>query len=67
MTPRGPVPRDRIGLVVNTSVPVSWTLEFIDEDGGIEMTSFTGPDSEKRARDYAAWKYGAVSVQAESA
>ena len=35
------------------SDPNSWTVEAIDEDGGIEQTIFAGPCSEGRAKNYA--------------
>lgn len=28
-----------------------------DGDGGIDVTIFSGPDAEKRAVEYAEWKY----------
>ena len=29
-----------------------WRVEYFDDDGGCYVTIFTGPASEKRARDY---------------
>ncbi|MDN7356350.1 hypothetical protein [Acetobacter senegalensis] len=37
-----------------------WHVEKLVEDGGIERADFAGPDAEKRAREYALWKYGEV-------
>jgi hypothetical protein len=31
-----------------------WRVEYFDDDGGCYVTIFTGPEAEKRARDYAA-------------
>lgn len=33
-----------------------WNVEQVDDDGGCLVTIFTGPEAEKRARDYAAWR-----------
>lgn len=38
--------------------PGAWSVEWIDEDGGIEQAIFIGPDAEARAREYASFKYG---------
>ncbi len=35
-----------------------WSVERVTEDGDIEQALFMGPDAEKRAREYAAFKYG---------
>lgn len=50
-----------VSLVLNTTVPVSWTVEAVnsDRDGGIDVTVFSGPSAEARAREYARWKYAA--------
>jgi hypothetical protein len=48
-----------VSIVVNTTTPLSWTVEAInsDGDGGIDVTLFSGPTAEQRAREYARWKY----------
>lgn len=38
--------------------PGSWRVEYFDEDGACFVTIFAGLESEARAREYAAWKYG---------
>lgn len=39
--------------------PEQWNVEALntDEDGGIDLTMFSGPFSEKRAREYAKLVY----------
>lgn len=36
-----------------------WSVERVTERELIEQALFMGPDAEKRAREYAAFKYGA--------
>lgn len=52
-----------VAIVVETTVPMQWTVEAInvDGDGGIARATFSGYESEKSARDYARWKYGVMS------
>jgi hypothetical protein len=47
-------------IVRNDTSPPSWTVEAVNTDGegGVDVTIFSGPDAEKRAAEYAAWKYG---------
>ena len=54
-----------VTLVVNDTVPLSWTIEAVnsDGDGGIDSTTFSGPSAEWRAREYARWKYGSRQLQ----
>ena len=49
-----------LALVLRTTVPPTWSIEAFcpADDGAIEMTQFSGPDAERRAREYALWKYG---------
>lgn len=49
-----------VALVANDTVPLTWTVEAVnsDGDGGIDVTTFSGPAAEDRAREYARWKYG---------
>lgn len=35
----------------------SWTVEAIGSDGEIYQAIFAGPEAEKRAREYARFKY----------
>ena len=40
-----------------------WRVEYFDDDGGCYITIFTGPASEKRARDYfASLKSGRLEI-----
>lgn len=50
-----------VAIVLNTGAPLSWTVEAVnsDGDGGIDVTMFSGPAAERRAREYARWKYAA--------
>lgn len=45
-------------VVESTGVPGEWRVERVDVvgEGTVEVTIFSGPDAEARARDYAAWK-----------
>jgi hypothetical protein len=49
-----------VALIANDTVPLTWSVEAInsDGDGGIDLTIFSGPAAELRAREYAKWKYG---------
>jgi hypothetical protein len=38
--------------------PGDWPVEWEDEDGGVEVTIFSGPDGRERAFRYAEWRYG---------
>jgi hypothetical protein len=37
--------------------PGDWRVEWEDEDGGVEVTIFSGPDARERAIQYADWRY----------
>ena len=37
--------------------PGDWRVEWEDEDGGVEVTIFSGPDARVRAFQYADWRY----------
>jgi hypothetical protein len=37
--------------------PGDWRVEWEDEDGGVEVTIFSGPDARERAIQYADWQY----------
>lgn len=43
-----------------------WVVEAVDADGdgGIDVVIFAGPGPERRAREYAAWKYSQESAVA---
>jgi hypothetical protein len=34
-----------------------WRVEKLDDDGGIEVAIFSGPDARDRAIEYADWRY----------
>jgi hypothetical protein len=34
-----------------------WRVEWEDEDGGVEVTIFSGPSARERAIQYADWRY----------
>lgn len=52
-----------ISLVLHSTVPLVWAVEAVNSDGegAIEMTQFSGPNAEQRAREYTIWKYGVLS------
>ena len=49
-----------VALIANDTAPLTWSVEAVnsDGDGGIDVTIFSGPTAEQRAREYAQWKYG---------
>jgi hypothetical protein len=51
-----------VSLVANDTAPLTWSVEAVnsDGDGGIDVTIFSGPTAEQRAREYARWKYGVI-------
>lgn len=44
-------------IVKNDTTPPTWSVEMIDDDGGVDVTVFSGPDADQRAIEYARWKY----------
>jgi hypothetical protein len=45
-------------ILQSGGAPIEWSVEAIDPaDGAIYQAIFIGPEAEKRAREYAAWKY----------
>ena len=38
-------------------IPGDWRVEWIDDDGGIEVAIFAGPNARERARRYADFQY----------
>lgn len=48
-----------VSVVKSKNAPNEWRVEAIDyDDGGVELTLFSGPYPELRAREYATLKYG---------
>jgi hypothetical protein len=49
-----------VTLIANATAPLTWSIEAVnsDGDGGIDLTIFSGPTAEQRAREYSGWKYG---------
>lgn len=43
--------------------PTSWTVEAIGPDGEIYQAIFAGPEAEKRAQEYARFKYAVTEPQ----
>lgn len=61
--------KSTVTVVKNDEVPVTWTVEAhdIDDDGGSDLTIFSGPDAGARAHEYAVWKYQQAVVEREYA
>ena len=53
-----PAPYD-VSVEPRRNAPGAWTVEAIDDDGGIEQAIFVGPLAEDRANDFARHRYGA--------
>ena len=51
-------PDFEIELAESVGIPGAWTVEAIDDDGGIEQAIFLGPRARERAEAYAAFQYG---------
>ena len=47
-------------VVESQPYPGIWHVEGIDEEGRVFVTAFSGPEAEKRAREYAQWKNSSV-------
>ena len=47
-----------VEIVEPDGIPGAWTVEAIDDRGGIEQTIFLGPKARERAQDYALYRYG---------
>lgn len=49
--------------------PSSWRVEKLnsDEDGGVDVAVFAGPNARERATEYAAWKYGDYEARSRAA
>lgn len=47
-------------VVKDATLPNAWRVEKLDsdQDGGIDVTIFSGPSARERAAEYATWKYG---------
>ena len=39
-------------------LPGDWRVEWVDDDGGIEVAIFSGPNARERALTYADRQYG---------
>jgi hypothetical protein len=46
-----------IEIAERKDAPGAWTVEAIDEDGGIERAIFAGPRARERAETYASYQY----------
>lgn len=44
-----------------TGIPDEWRVEAFYEDGSVEVTIFSGPRAEQRARAYAEREYGGAA------
>lgn len=44
-----------------------WVVEAIGSDGEVYVTQFYGPDDERRAKEYAAWKGASTQSQRQPA
>ena len=44
--------QDEINLARDTLFPLCWRVEVIDDDGGVAVTIFSGPNAKERAADY---------------
>jgi hypothetical protein len=47
-------------VVEDATIPNAWRVEKLDsdQDGGIDVTIFSGQCARERAAEYAVWKYG---------
>jgi hypothetical protein len=53
-----------IYIAERRDTPGAWTVEATDpKEGSIEQAIFIGPDAEKRAREYAAWRYNPAPAE----
>ena len=52
-------------VVKDGAIPDAWRVEKLDsdEDGGVDITIFSGPNAHQRAAEYAVWKYGTQSAE----
>jgi hypothetical protein len=55
--------------IIPDSSPNAWRVEKLnsDDDGGVDVTIFAGPDARERAAEYAAWKYGNYETRSRAA
>lgn len=51
-------------VIIDAAIPNAWRVEKLDsdEDGGVDVTIFSGPNARERATEYAAWKYGSPQI-----
>ena len=47
-------------VIKDATIPNAWRVEKLDsdQDGGVDVTIFSGPSALERATEYAVWKYG---------
>ena len=50
---------ENVSVAEAEEVPGCWVVDARDSDNALLRAVFDGPDAEKRAREYARWKYGA--------
>jgi hypothetical protein len=48
----------QVELAERKDMPGAWTVEAIDDDGGIEQAIFMGPKAHERAETYRTFQYG---------
>jgi hypothetical protein len=53
----------QVEVVERRDMPGAWTVEVIDDDGGIEQAIFLGPRANQRAQEYAKHFYGWMSSE----
>jgi hypothetical protein len=56
-------------IVKDATIPNAWRVEKLDsdQDGGVDVTIFSGPSARERATEYAAWKYGSYETSEQNA
>jgi hypothetical protein len=52
---------ESISVAEAEEVPGCWVVDALDSDNALLRAVFDGPDAERRAREYARWKYGTES------
>jgi hypothetical protein len=58
MTMQGEIARyEQVEVAERKDQPGAWTVEAIDDDGGIEQAIFIGPNARERASEYKKVKY----------
>lgn len=49
---------ENVSVTEAEEVPGCWVVDARDSENALLRTVFDGPDAERRAREYARWKYG---------